>query len=65
MTHYWLLIRVVSQCCLMLDLSAGFNAIDHKVLLDRLENIVKVKVTAFSWFKSYLTDYYQFVENGI
>ncbi len=46
---------------MLLDLSATFDTIDHKIILNRLENIVYISGSALAWFKSYLSDCYQFV----
>ncbi|XDV21738.1 hypothetical protein PO909_026762 [Leuciscus waleckii] len=45
----------------LLDLSAAFDTIDHNVLLNRLKNYVGISGIALAWFKSYLSDRYQFV----
>ena len=45
----------------LLALIEAFDMIDHSILLGRLENLVGVTEAALSWFKSYVTDRYQFV----
>jgi len=49
----------------LLGLSATFDTVDHKILLQRLHTTFGVSGVAHPWFKSYLTGYTQHVRRGL
>ena len=53
----WLQVSILT----LLDLSAGFDTFDHSILLCRSEQHFGVSRLALSWFKSYVSNRFQFV----
>ena len=51
-------------CLVLLDLSAAFDTVDHKILLERLENYFGIKSIALQWIELYLTKQSQRVVIG-
>ena len=51
-------------CLVLIDLSAAFDTVDHKILLERLENYFGITRTALRWIRSYLTNRSQRVVIG-
>ena len=52
------------MCLVLLDLSAVFDTVDHKILLERLENYFRVTGATLRWIKSYLANQLQRVIIG-
>lgn len=38
----------------LLDLTAAFDAVDHKILLNRLQQLVGIGGSTLDWFRSHL-----------
>ena len=43
----------------LLYLSAAFDTVDHKIMINRLEHVFGITGTALKWFKSYLSGRFQ------
>ena len=43
-------------CLVLLDLSATFDMVNHKILLQRLQHRYRIKGVALKWLESYLTE---------
>ena len=50
----WSMERKEVTAAIVLDMSAAFNPVDHKLLLDTLHNKYGITDTALQWYQSYL-----------
>ena len=48
-------------CLVLLDLSAAFDMVNHKILLQRLQHRYGIKGVVLKWLESYLTEHQQCV----
>ena len=53
----------LSTLLVLLDLSAAFDTVDHRILFNRLEHVCGIKGLFIQWIESYLSGQRQFVRN--
>ena len=53
--------EIHTSVLVMLDLSAAFDTIDHKTLLDRLDHLYRIAGKPLQWMRSYLSDRFRTV----
>ena len=51
-------------CCVFLDLSKAFDTINHAILLQKLEKMLRFRGSALSFMESYLTNRCQYTKIG-
>ena len=52
------------SCCIFFDLSKAIDTVNHKILLQKLENFFGFRGTSLKLIKNYLTDRYQYTKIG-
>ena len=53
------------SCCIFLDLSKAFDTVNHKILLQKLENFFGFRGTSLKLMENYPTDRYQRIPKSV